>query len=221
MGYLFEHLPPEERAVHEKIGWGRRMGFGERPALLVIDMRLGWTDPESSFGTDMSATIENINKVLAVARETKPKIPIFFTQAGFESGNDFMPVELKKSIPNRATVMLRDSKWQKIDPRLVQQPDEILLPKTHASCFVSTNLAPLLVGAKVDTVIITGCSINGCVLATAISAFDHGFHSIVVEEAVGDRDPLMAVYSLLNMDSKWADVVSLDETIAYLSRLKG
>jgi len=221
MGYLWEHVSPEIKAVHEKIGWGKRMGFGERPAVLVIDMAKAWTDPYFFMGTDMSVTLKNINKVLAVARQTKPKIPIIFSTMSYDPNlKEHTTVSLKKTSEKRL-LLVHGSKWVQIDPVLNQQPDELLLVKKHASCFMFTNLIEILTGAKVDTVIITGCSTTGCVMATAIDSFGYGFHTIVVEEAVNDRDPVSAPYALLNMDTKWADVVSLDETIKYLSKFKG
>ena len=107
-----------------------------------------------------------------------------------------------------------------LDPRLNHQPDELIIMKRHASCFFLTNLVAQLIGAKVDTLIITGCSISGCVLCTASDSFAYGFHTIVVEEAVADRDSIQAVYSLANMDAKWADVVSLNDTIEYIAKVK-
>ncbi len=222
MGYLFKHLPPEEKVIHEKIGWGKRMGFGEKPALLVVDMARAWTDPESFMGTDMSETLENINKLLAIARQTKPKIPVIFTVMSYDpSGKEFTPVMLKKRSEKRVTNLIYGSKWVEIDPILNRQSDELLLVKKHNSCFMMTNLLELLIGAKVDTVIITGCTTSGCIQGTAIDAFEYGFYSIVVKEAVNDRDPLMGAYALLSMDARVSDVVSLDEAIEYLSKFKG
>ena len=108
-----------------------------------------------------------------------------------------------------------------IDPILSRQPDEFLLVKKHASCFMFTNLVEILTAAKVDTVIITGCSTSGCVLSTAIDCAAYAYHTIVVEEAVGDRDPTMGKYALLNMETRWADVVPVNKSIKYLSKFKG
>ena len=104
-------------------------------------------------------------------------------------------------------------------PRLSRQPDELIIYKRHASCFFGTNLVAQLIGAKVDTLIITGCSTSGCVISTAGDSFAYGFHTIVVEEAVTDRDPNSAVYALVSMDAKWADVVSLNNTIEAIAKL--
>ena len=69
-----------------------------------------------------------------------------------------------------------------------------------------------------DTLIITGCTTSGCVRATAVDACSYGFHTIVVEEAVGDRAALPHAASLFDIDAEYGDVVTLDETVAYLSR---
>ena len=220
MGYLLDHLPTERRAIHEKTGWGTPVGFGESPALLVIDMAKAWTDPKSPYGTDMSNTLANINRLLAVARETKPKIPIVFTTMSFDpNGKELMSPRIKKQ--KNLKVLLHGSKWVKIDPILERKEDEFLLVKKHASSFMFTNLVELLTAGKVDTVVISGCSISGCVLATSIDSSAYAYRTIVVEEAVADRDPEMGSYALLNIATRWADIVSLDEAIKYLSRFKG
>lgn len=221
MVYQEKHMPTEAKAVNERIGWGKRMGFGERPALLVIDMAKAWCDPESPMGTDMSVPLANINKVLAVARQITPVIPIIFTVMWYVSAKEASPVMMKKrGEKNRMELLRPGSKWVEIDPVLNRRPDEFLLVKKHDSCFTFTNLSELLTLDKVDTVIITGCSTSGCVMATAIDSCAHGYHTIVVEEAVGDRDPSMAAFALLNIDLKHGDLVSVDEVIKYLARFK-
>ena len=219
--YLWEHLSPEVREAHEKIGWGGRMGFGERPAVVVIDMSLAWTDPQSPLGCDMSVTIENINKVLAVAREAKPEIPIIFTVMLYDPNlKDLSRMVAKKRPKPGGEFRFPGNRWVEIDPRLNKRAEEYLMVKKHASCFLFTNFTEMLIDSKIDTLIITGCSTSGCVNATATDSCGHGFHTIVVEEAAGDRDPVAAVHALLNIDAKFGDVVKVDETVQYLSRFR-
>jgi nicotinamidase-related amidase len=68
----------------------------------------------------------------------------------------------------------------------------------------------------VDTLIITGCTTSGCVRASAVDAVQTGFRPMVVREAVGDRSVAAHEQSLFDLNAKYADVVSLEETLQYL-----
>ena len=96
------------------------------------------------------------------------------------------------------------------------QPNDILLVKKYASCFFGTDLVPRLNSRRIDTLIITGCTTSGCVRATAVDAVQNGFRPMVVREAVGDRSKAAHEQSLFDLNAKYADVVSLDETLHYL-----
>lgn len=104
----------------------------------------------------------------------------------------------------------------KIDPRLDMRPSDSLLVKKYASCFFGTDLVPRLLSRQVDTLIITGCTTSGCVRATAVDAVQTGLRPMVVREAVGDRSAAAHDQSLFDLDAKYADVVSLAETLQYL-----
>jgi nicotinamidase-related amidase len=111
------------------------------------------------------------------------------------------------------------SPWVEIDPRIAPAPDEPVLVKSFASAFFGTPLSSLLASAGVDTVIVTGASTSGCIRATAVDALQHGYRAVVPREAVGDRNPAAHEANLFDLDTKYADVVSLEETLAYLGAL--
>jgi nicotinamidase-related amidase len=96
------------------------------------------------------------------------------------------------------------------------RPSDSLLVKKYASCFFGTDLVPRLLSRQVDTLIITGCTTSGCVRATAVDAVQTGLRPMVVREAVGDRSAAAHAQSLFDLDAKYADVVSLEETLHYL-----
>ena len=73
---------------------------------------------------------------------------------------------------------------------------------------------------RVDTLLLTGCTTSGCVRATAVDALQNGFRAMVVREAVGDRAKPAHDQSLFDLQAKYADVVSVEEAMEYLSRLK-
>jgi nicotinamidase-related amidase len=106
-----------------------------------------------------------------------------------------------------------------VDERLAPGIDEHLIVKKYASAFFGTPLASTLTAAGVDTLIITGCTTSGCVRASAVDACQHGFHAIVVKECVGDRAPEPHLANLFDIDAKYGDVVTLEETLTYLRNL--
>jgi maleamate amidohydrolase len=105
-----------------------------------------------------------------------------------------------------------------IDPRLGRREDESVIVKKFASVFFGTGFADRMHAAEIDTLIITGCMTSGCVRATVVDAMQNGFRPMIVHEAVGDRLQASHKQSLIDMDAKYGDVVSVDETLEYLSR---
>lgn len=106
-----------------------------------------------------------------------------------------------------------------IDERLQFGPSDSLLVKKYASCFFGTDLVPRLLARGIDTLIIAGCTISGCVRATAVDACQTGFRPMIVREAVGDRSEAAHVQSLFDLDAKYGDVVTLNDTLSYLCQL--
>jgi maleamate amidohydrolase len=108
------------------------------------------------------------------------------------------------------------TRWAEIDPRIAPRETEPVLNKLFASGFFGTPLGALLTAAGVDTLIITGASTSGCVRATAVDALQYGFRPVVPREAVGDRNPDAHEANLYDVDAKYGDVVSAEDTIGYL-----
>lgn len=217
----YPELGKKKKGFYAKRKFGGRCGFGKVPGIVVVDFGLAWTDKtgESPCGADLDEAVENTVKILRVARAMKPKPPIVFAQSRYNPHfTDVSPVLIKK-IPLLLEVQAEGSKWDKLDPRLGHQPDEPWMKKTKYSCFWGTPLAEILIGNGVDTLIITGCSTDACIRATAIGSIDLGFHTIVPFDAVGSRDPDAAGYALLDIDLKYGDVVSTQEVIDYLKSL--
>ena len=107
-----------------------------------------------------------------------------------------------------------------LDPRIRRAPEDLLLIKKYASAFLGTPLSATLVTRGVDTLIVTGCTTSGCVRASVVDALSHGFRPIIPHEAVGDRAEEPHEANLFDMDSKYGDVVSLADALAYLEELK-
>ncbi len=194
-------------------GFGIKIGFGERPALMIIDMIKGFTDPTMPLGAPLESQIEAQLPLLEVAHERD--IPVIFSTVIYEE-EDIKDAGVWALKQRGARTLTAGSEAVKIDPRFALQPKDIVLMKKYASCFYGTDLVARLNSRRIDTLIITGCTTSGCVRATAVDAVQNGFRPMVVREAVGDRSAAAHDQSLFDLNAKYADVVSLDETLQYL-----
>lgn len=197
-------------------GFGKKIGFGKKPSVLVVDLMNAFTDENHPLGANQDTVINNVNKVLRVAREKS--IPIFFgvVQYNRDSGEDAGIWQKKSEGFDTLNV---GSKYTEIDERLERKPSEHIIAKKYASCFFGTDFVTRLNVLKIDTLIVTGVTTSGCVRATVVDAVSYGFRPIVVAEAVNDRAEKAHEQSLFDLEAKYADVVSLDDTINYLTNL--
>ena len=194
-------------------GFGIKIGFGERPALIVIDMLKGFTDPAMPLGANLDPQIEAQKPLLKIAHERD--IPVIFSTVIYTDGDlkdaGLWGIKMKGSLTLKAGTPAVE-----IDPRLEVRSKDSMLVKKYASCFFGTDLVPRLTNQRVDTLIIVGCTTSGCVRATAVDAVQNGFRPLVVREAVGDRSASAHEQSLFDLNAKYADVVGLDETLQYM-----
>jgi nicotinamidase-related amidase len=191
-----------------------KFGFGEKPALIVIDMAYGWTDPAYAGGSArLDSAIEAIRQILPVARAKK--VPIFYTTSLF---ND-MP-HFKSAADFSAKFRKWDRRACEIDERVKREPGELLIEKEHASAFAGTSLIGRLIAHRVDTLLITGCSTSACVRATATDAKSNYMKPVIIREAVQDRSEMAHEWTLFDIQARFADVVSVAETLKYLNGLK-
>lgn len=203
------------REQYDAAGFGGRVGWGSRPALLVIDMAGAWTTPGERLGSDLGGVMTAILELLPIAR--RQAMPIYFTTMAYGSAEEAGDVVCLKLPHTRE--MMRGSARVQLAPELERQPHEPLIEKPRASAFFGTNLLPMLVAAQVDTVIVTGCSTSGCIRGTCESAHNYNFHVIVPREAVGDRSVSAHEANLFDIDARYADVVSLQQVLERLESL--
>ena len=215
MSEVVEEYTRLRKEFHDK-GFGRRVGFGQRPALLAVDFITGFTDLRSPLAGDLDTQLAATITLLEPARAAG--IPVIFSTVAYDAELQEAGIWVRKIPAN--SWLVEGSEWVKVDARLNQRPNETTLVKKYASCFFGTDLVARLVSRRVDTLIITGCTTSGCVRATAVDACSYGFHTIVVEEAVGDRAALPHAASLFDIDAKYGDVVGLGETVSYLQGLR-
>jgi maleamate amidohydrolase len=205
-------MQDDETFFNER-GFGLKIGFGGRAALIVIDMIKAFTDPSMMLGADLGAQIVAIQPLLTAAHERA--IPVLFSTVIYND-IDFRDAGIW-ALKQKGVITLKSgSEGVNVDPRLDFRPTDSLLMKKYASCFFGTDLVPRLMSQRVDTLIITGCTTSGCVRATAVDALQNGFRPMVVREAVGDRSVSAHEQSLFDLNAKYADIVSVDETLNYL-----
>lgn len=204
-----------QEALFAARGFGRTIGYGRKPALMVIDLSLGFTDPARPFGAELGPQIKATQLLLRIAREQR--VPVLFTSVRYdsESLSDAGIWALKQG---GATSLSAAGDGHVLDERLQAMPGEDVLYKKYASAFFGTDLLPRLIARGVDTLLLTGTSTSGCVRATAVDASQYGFRPMVVREAVGDRSQPAHAQSLIDLQAKYADVVSLDSAAEYLRK---
>ena len=208
---IAEHLA-ELRERFLQRGWGGRVGFGDRPALIVIDLALFWTKPRYQIGSDVDTVVESACQVLAAARAAG--IPIIFTTYDYDPAEPPSPQSRKLKLELEPG----DEGLFQLDPRLEHQPSEKIVRKKYASAFKGTNLHEILAALCVDTLIVTGVSTSHCVYATCRDATD-SFRVIVPQEAIGERCEIMHAVNLLDIDMDLGDVMPVSEVVGCLNRL--
>jgi nicotinamidase-related amidase len=209
----------EMAAEFAERGFGDRIGFGARPALLVIDFLVAFTNPALPLGSDLGREIAATRVLLGAARESG--VTVLYTAVSYDEQavRDAGIWAIKQA---RGVATLRaGSPAVEIDARVGRRNDEPIINKKYASAFFGTDLVSRLVVRGVDTLVIAGCTTSGCVRATAVDACQLGLRPMVVREAVGDRAEAAHRQSLFDLDQKYADVVDLDPTVAYLRHAAG
>lgn len=205
-------MSEETREAYERARLGQSVTLGGRPAMLVVDFSRGFTDPESTMGSDLTREVEATHRLLAAARERE--VPIIFTTIGFEPNLKDGSLWLEKA-PGLAELIV-GGKWVELDPRLERREEETVVLKKGASAFFGTNLPSILVSQGVDTVIMCGATTSGCIRATAIDHLQYGYPTLVPRECVGDRAQGPHEANLVDIQAKYADVVSVEEVLAYV-----
>ena len=204
--------------LYRERGFQRRIGYGARPALINIDLANAWTRPGGVFACEgMDAIIPAVQRLLAAARAKA--IPVVYTSTAYavtEGPNSDMGLWHLK-IP--AELLKMGSEDVAIDSRIAPLKAEQVIVKKRASAFHGTHLAGFLRAAGVDTVIVTGVTMAGCVRHSVEDAIAEGFRPIVVREAVGDRVAGAVEWNLFDIDAKFGDVEPLENVLAYLDGL--
>ena len=196
------------------VGFGGAQGASRRPALLVIDMSIGFTDPESPLVCDLDEVVAAIGQLVTTAR--KAAVPVIYTTVAYAETDKTTAGAFIEKVPALLT-LAAGTRWVEIDPRLAPLPHEPVLSKLFASAFFGTTLSSLLTSHACDSVIVTGASTSGCVRATAVDALQHGYRVVVPREAVGDRSAAAHEQALTDIDAKYGVVLTMPRAIEQLA----
>jgi maleamate amidohydrolase len=202
-------------AVYDRAGFGRTVTRGDNPGLIVVDFSYGFTDPAYPTGADMSAELTATASLLEVARSKG--LPVVFTTIAYDRGQLDSVTWLQKA--SGLAALRTGSRLVEVDSRVAPREDETVLVKTGASAFFGTPLAAMLAGLRVDTLIVTGATTSGCVRASVVDAVQSGYPTLVPRQCVADRAAEPHAASLFDLDSKYADVLDVEEVLAYLQGL--
>ena len=197
-------------------GYRNAVGPGQRPAIVVIDFSNAFTRGASQFpGGDFATETAQTRRLLAVARELG--LPVFFTTIAYADPEKESGLWGKK-VPWLSRCKL-GSDAVAIDTVLEPRPDEPIIVKKFPSAFFETDLQDRLHALGVDTIVLAGCTTSVCVRATAVDSMQRNFQTLVAAEAVGDFDPALHAVHLRDIDARYADVMSVDNLIAYFHSL--
>ena len=190
------------------------VGLGQRPALVVVDMVNGFTDPACSLGSDCPDVVDANKTLLDGFRQHN--LPVFFTTVIYRNEEQASVFRQRLPALNQLTP---DSHWVEVDPALERRDEEALIEKCWASSFFDTNLDEQLKSQRADSLVVTGLTTSGCVRATVLDGLQSNYPVVVPREAVGDRNQSAHEANLHDMHAKYADVVSVDDVLLHLNSL--
>ena len=200
-------------ADYQAAGFGGRLPFGRKPALLVIDVVEAYLDKSSPLYAGVEDARDSNIRLVDAARAAGA--PVFFTNVVYAAGGVDGGVFYRK-VP-ALKCFLGVTALGAFPPGLTPRDDELVISKQYPSAFFGTPLAATLRALGVDTVVMGGFSTSGCVRASALDALQHGFIPYVVREACGDRDPRPHEANLFDIQAKIGEVVSEAEAVGLMA----
>jgi nicotinamidase-related amidase len=190
---------------------------GRRPAIVVVDLSRGFTEPGFPTGADLTDVVAATARVVEAARAIEA--PVVYTTIAYDpaeaDGSAYAWLEKAPGL----RVLRAGSELVDIDPRLPREERDPLIVKKGASAFFGTHLAATLTSLGADTLIVCGATTSGCVRATVVDGVQSGFPVLVPRQCVGDRAQGPHEANLFDIDAKYGDVIDVEDAVAYLSEL--
>jgi maleamate amidohydrolase len=226
-----QFLTERDKAVFAAAGYGARAGFGNRPALLVIDVNYNFCGDRrepilesikrwrNSCGAEAWEGVARIRELIDVAHAQG--VPVIYTTGVRRADNwDSGSWSWKNSrTGERPLVAQTERDGNEIVDEIAPELQDLVVLKQKPSGFFGTNLLSYLVLLGCDSVVVTGTTTSGCVRATVLDAFSNNFRVIVAEEACFDRSQASHAINLCDMHAKYADVLPVEEVKRYLASL--
>jgi nicotinamidase-related amidase len=207
-------------ALYRDQGMGLRIPPGQRPAVLVIDMQHDFCDPDAptTLWPSIGETYVPIKQLSAAARESD--IPVIYTQGLVAADGSTAGLwRYKQRFHAEGRIQVEGSRGAAIIPELAPQAGDRVIRKWRPSAFFRTDLEVFLSVRGIDTLLCCGTSVSGCVRATVTDAFMRDIRCMVVRECVADRTAAVMEANLFDLQQKYAEVMSLSDTLAYLANL--
>lgn len=218
MAYVPDIIPSEERARYAKGNMGKRVGFGGRPAVLVVDMTRAFTEDRFPLGCT-AAGVPCAAAIRTLLEAVRPLgVPVLYTRYDAFAADAQWGRWLDKGTGAEPDSLMREPDAHEIADAVKPAAADIVITKSKPSAFFGTPLASMLTYLGVDTVVVTGMVTSGCVRATVIDAFSHNYRVIVPLECVADRSPTSHQVNLFDIDMKYADVMLLAAVLAHFGR---
>jgi len=223
IGYLNKwkgYVPQDELEALSKAGMGKNMGFGKKPAILIVDMTYLYVDPAFPLaaGKGMWHVADAISQLLKASREKN--IPAFYIRRNKRT----LPVEKGLHVHKLASFsspLLYDPKADEWPPSIAPTEKDVVIEKPKYSPFFETPLRSMLTYHGIDTLIVTGVSTSACVRCAAVDAFQCNIRPIIPEECVGDRSAAAHRANLFDIQMKFGDVLSLKEVLDWIQTCQG
>lgn len=207
----------DDIAANYARAYGTRVGFGARPALIMIDFCQGYFDPECDLYAGVDDALASALRVRTAARAAGVAViltNVVYHPTAIDGGRFY-----EKAAPLR--YFRQGSPMGAWPAGLVPFDDELVVSKQYPSAFFGTSLASTLTALGIDSVLLSGLTTSGCVRASCVDAMSHGFRTSVVADACGDRHPGPHEANLFDMNAKYADVVTEADAIAFFGGLRG
>jgi maleamate amidohydrolase len=192
-----------------------RIGFGARPGVVVVDFQTAFTDPAFPLGRSqmIHGAVANTARLLKAARAAGAPVANVYT--AYSSVRDAPYWK----IPTVVNDFHHGKPGMDFDPRTYDAEYDARFCKTGPSVFFQTAVVQYLVKERVDTVFVVGCTTSGCVRASVVDAFSYGFRVMVPEPCVGDMDEGPHRDNLRDVGRRYADILTLEESLDYLTRV--
>lgn len=203
------YILDEIHHLYSNQGFSGQIGFGKKPALLIRDLTLAFTDPHSQLSIKMENEITATKQLIDEA--ILQKIPIIFGITIYKSDNMVSRIWCKK-FPS-LQILDRESSWVNIHPALSHYPFDLISHTVYISSLYDEKIDNFLKQQQIDTVILAGATTSGSIRAAAVDALQRGYSVIIPKEAVGDRNQTLQNSTLIDLNARYADVMSLDKVL--------